>query len=392
MTIALVLGGGAPNLTLMAGAVAALDDAGVEFDIVSTSGAGMLIGLLYAAPKGGDRAAALKNTVNMGVHDAIYRFFPVNFKVFHKPGTLAQAYTKFWQLAADNREAIEGPVGDFRDQWLKMLSASPLFAPWAETWKQFLGKFSSPDDKNGDAQRFFDDWAALMLATFCPSDLSATSQGMCQPAPFVEQAVDFSKLKEFKGEFYMSAYCIESGEMEIFEKKEIMIEHFQAALAFPLIYAPFKMNGKTYLEGAAKDTLNFKGLLEYRKDRKDRLKVIDTIVVLDVLGMKELIAEPRSLYDAWVKSIIVPLTAIAEDDIKLFEQLHLENKVNLKKYFRGKKPKVVKIDFQKQISHNNWPNVLDWSYSNLSALYEAGYRAGSAAAAKLKDLNKDKTK
>ena len=84
-TIALVLGGGAPNLTLMAGAVAALDDAGVEFDVVSTSGAGMLIGLLYAAPKGGrgdikrDRAAALKNTVNMGVHDAIYRFFPVNF-------------------------------------------------------------------------------------------------------------------------------------------------------------------------------------------------------------------------------------------------------------------------------------------------------------------------
>jgi predicted acylesterase/phospholipase RssA len=397
MTIALVLGGGAPNLTLMAGAVAALDDAGVEFDIVSTSGAGMLIGLLYAAPKGSsgdikrDRAVALKNTVNMGVHDAIYRFFPVNFKVFHKPGTLAQAYTKFWQLAADNREAIEGPVGDFRDQWLEMLSsASPLFAPWAEAWKQFLGKVSSPDDKNRDAQRFFDDWAALMLATFCPSDLSATSQGVCQPAPFVEQAVDFSKLKEFKGEFYMSAYCIESGEMEIFEKKEITIEHFQAALAFPLIYAPFKMNGKTYLEGAAKDTLNFKGLLKHRNEhRKDHRKVIDTIVVLDVLGMKELIAEPRNLYDAWVKSIIVPLTAIAEDDIKLFEQLHLANIKNLKKYFDGKKPKLVKIDFQKQISHNNWPNVLDWSYSNLSALYEAGYRAGSTAA---KDLNKDKTK
>ena len=325
----------------------------------------------------------------MGVHDAIYRFFPMNFKVFHKPGTLAQAYTKFWQHAADNREAIEGPVGDFRDQWLKMLSASPLFAPWAEAWKQFLGKFSSPDDKNRDAQRFFDDWAALMLATFCPSDLSATSQGMCQPAPFVEQAVDFSKLKEFKGEFYMSAYCIESGEMEIFEKKEITIEHFQAALAFPLIYAPFKMNGKTYLEGAAKDTLNFKGLLEYRKGYP---KVIDTIVVLDVLGMKELIAEPRSLYDAWVKSIIVPLTAIAEDDIKLFEQLHLKKIDNRKKYFGGKKPNLIKIDFQKHISHNNWPNALDWSYSNLSALYEAGYRAGSAGAETLKDLNKDKTK
>ena len=390
MTIALVLGGGAPNLTLMAGAVAALDDAGVEFDVVSTSGAGMLIGLLYAAPKGMDRAAALKNTVNMGVHDAIYRLFPVNFKVFHKPGVLAQAYTKFWQTAANNREAIEGPVCVFRDQWVKMLSASPLFAPWAEAWKQFFGTFSSSDNRSGDAQRFFDDWAALMLATFCPTDLSAASQGMCQPAPFVEQAVDFSKLKEFKGDFYMSAYCIETGKMQIFEKEEITIEQFQAALAFPLIYAPFKMNGYTYLEGAAKDTLNFKGLLDKHKGR--RRPVIDTIVVLDVLGMKELVAEPRSLYDAWVKSIIVPLTAIAEDDIKLFEQLHLEKPKNRKKYFGGKKPNVVKIDFKKQISHNNWPNVLDWSYGNLSALYEAGYRAGSATAKTLKDLNKDKTK
>ena len=115
--------------------------------------------------------------------------------------------------------------------------------------------------------------------------------------------------------------------MEIFEKKEITIEQFQAALAFPLIYAPFKINGKTYLEGAAKDTLNFKGLLEKRKDDHP---VIDTIVVLDVLGMKELIAEPRGkAYDAWVKSIIVPLTAIAEDDIKLFERLGLENADNL---------------------------------------------------------------
>jgi len=88
----------------------------------------------------------------------------------------------------------------------------------------------------------------------------------------------------------------------------------------------------------------------------------------------------------------VPLTAIAEDDIKLFEQIHLTNMDNQKKYFSGKKPNLVKNDFHTQISHTHWPNVLDWSYSNLSALYEAGYRAGSEAAETLKDLNKDKTK
>ena len=110
MTIALVLGGGAPILTLMAGAVAALDDAGVKFDVVSTSGAGMLIGLLYAAPKGRDRAAALQNTVNMGVHDAIYRFFPVNFKVFHSPA----ARTAVHQVLADCSGQPQGDRGSGR--------------------------------------------------------------------------------------------------------------------------------------------------------------------------------------------------------------------------------------------------------------------------------------
>ncbi|XLM23236.1 hypothetical protein MKD33_18300, partial [Chromobacterium piscinae] len=34
----------------MAGALVALAEAGVEFDIVSASGAGAIVGLLYAAP------------------------------------------------------------------------------------------------------------------------------------------------------------------------------------------------------------------------------------------------------------------------------------------------------------------------------------------------------
>jgi len=148
MAVALVLGGGAPNLTLMAGAVAALDDEGVKFDIVSTTGAGMLIGLLYAAPRGMDRSAALKNTVNMGVHDAIYRFFPVNFKVFHKPGAFAQMYTKFWQIAVENRKAIESPIIDFQHDWLKTLSESPLCAPWALMWNQFLKQLQEPSHKS----------------------------------------------------------------------------------------------------------------------------------------------------------------------------------------------------------------------------------------------------
>lgn len=369
---ALVLGGGAPNLTLMAGALAALADAKVKFDVVSTSGAGMLIGLLYAAPKQGkSSSAALRETVNMGVHDLIYNLFPVNFKVFHKPGASAQAYTRFWQTMAQNRGEMAQLCTQWMDTALDLALPGSALAPVRQTWKQLLNAFPAATAASEDTQRLFDDWSALVLATICPTDLSSSSMGMCQPAPFIEQAVDFSRLKDFPGEFYLSAYCIERQEMDIFHKHEIDLEHFQAALAFPLIYAPFKLNGETYLEGAAKDTLNFKGLLEYRKDKKHH--PLDTIVVCDVLGIEQLIGEPRSLYDAWVKSIIVPLVAIAKDDIKLFRHMHHPK---VRQAGGRSAPKLLTIDFKAHIPKEHWPNVLDWSYSNLDTLFKVGYRAG----------------
>ena len=42
-------GGGAPNPGLMAGALVAFLEKGVEFDVISASGAGALMGLLYTA-------------------------------------------------------------------------------------------------------------------------------------------------------------------------------------------------------------------------------------------------------------------------------------------------------------------------------------------------------
>lgn len=83
-TKALVLGGGAPNATLMAGAVCAFHRHGVRFDLISSAGAGALIGLLAVAPKNQTPEEALRRTVNYGVDDLIYSFVPVNYKVFQK--------------------------------------------------------------------------------------------------------------------------------------------------------------------------------------------------------------------------------------------------------------------------------------------------------------------
>ena len=331
MAVGLVLGGGAPNLPLMSGALLALDDAGIEFEVVSTTGAGMLIGLMYAAPKHGTRQETLQATREMGVHDSIYNVFPVNYKIFHKAGPMAEAYTKFHQ------------------QWLAMMP------------------------RENEAQRFISDMTQFWMATFCPSDMSPKQNGLCQPPPWIDLVVDFDKLRDFKGEFLMSAYCIEDEKEQSFNKSEITSDHFKAALAMPLIYSPYKMDGKTYLEGSAFNTLQFS------PGKVMSANLIDTVIYFDVLGQRKLIAEPTSIYDAWVHSIINPLTRIAEMDSENYTNhgAKLEN------------VDVLRMPFRDNITEEQWPKVLDWSYSNMSTLFDVGYKTGKDFAEKhKKTLNK----
>ncbi|WP_114155122.1 patatin-like phospholipase family protein [Chromobacterium haemolyticum] len=325
-SIALVLGGGAPNATLMAGALVALMEAGVEFDIISTSGAGAIVGLLYAAPRKGSPLDNLRRLADLGVSDPIYRLLPINYKVFNKPGPAA-------------------------DLWRSWQSQNPL-----------LQSIQQQADQ-GPWQRLLADWTSLLLATLCPSDLGPNSQGLCAHVPFIEEIVDFDRLKTIAPQFYLNAYNITRGEMRCWDKSEIGHDHFLAALSFPFIYPPYPLADGDYIEGAAIDTLNFKQLFHDHPH-------IDYTLVFDVLGSDRLLHPPRGLYDAWVQSIITPLTEIARDDLKLFEALH--NKDD-----QGRpRTEVLKIQFDKLIDPKRRAEELDWSHSNLSQLYEIGYQAG----------------
>lgn len=343
MANALLLGGGAPTLTLQSGALAAFHEHGARFHAVSTAGAGMVVGLLYAAPKHGDVRKALEDTREMGVDDLLYGLLPVNFKVFFKPGIAAA----MWR---DGLKALPRP--------------SPADNPFA---------------------RFWTDWWALAFSAMTPSDLNPWSLGLCDHAPWIDEIVDFDRLRDdFAGEFYMNAYCIEDRKMRIFRKDEIGAEHFRAALAFPLIYPPYEMDGKTYIEGSALDTLCFRGLLEYREERlkaeqrgeRDRALAVheplEHVVVFDVLSSDRIIRKPKDLYDAWIQSIMIPLVEIAKDDIEIFE--HKYNRDHGERKGWGLHLHKLKFD----IPEAQWPHVLDWSYSNLKTLYDVGYAAGDA--------------
>lgn len=325
---ALLISGGAPNASLVAGALAAFHEHGIAFDVISTAGAGALLGLMYCAPKNGDPITTLAGVCDMGVADPIYESFPVNYKVFNKPGTLADLYRQALGLNPFIQRLMDWPANDPFSQFVK-------------------------------------DGARLALASACPSDLSPVSLGLCAHVPFAAGIIDFAAVPNIRPEFYVNAFDLRARVMRNFGKRELNARHLQAALSFPFIYPPTELDGGLYIEGAALDCLNFKGLLE-------RAPELEEIVIFDILGAERLLRAPRDLYDAWVMSILTPLIEIARDDLKIFEASHLHKYPKLHRPYR--------VPLVEKIPDADLPDVFDWSRSNLLRLYDIGYEAGAAAA------------
>jgi len=340
--IALILGGGSPHMTLMAGALLAFDEAGLKFDVISTSGAGALIGLLYTAPKNKTPRQALKATVDFGVSDSIYKVLPVNYKAFFKKGRVADLYRAMWR-------------------------------------KNPLVQAIISQQGRGPVERWLSDWLQLVLALWCPTDLNPLSKGVCAPVPFIDELVDFEALKRgdhFDGDFYINAYNVTRERLENWGKDEIDKEHFLASLSFPFIYDPTTIDGDLFYEGAAVDCLNFNFLVGKDAKHPD----IGTLVVFDIIGNDRLLHKPRNLWDAWGQQIIYPLVEVARDDLKIFESCY-----NIKKDHRGRvildkngqtQPdrKVIRVNFE--VPANCWPEALDWSCKNVNQMFEIGQAAG----------------
>ncbi|MGH9615023.1 MAG: patatin-like phospholipase family protein, partial [Bryobacteraceae bacterium] len=285
----LVLGGGAPNLTLMSGALLALHDHGLTFDVISMSGAGAVVGLSYLAPKGLTPAEALRNTINFGVSDAIYSILPINYKVFFKSGPLADA---------------------FRDAWRKLPSV----------------QYAERQYGMNAAEKLEADLLLLAGSMMTPSDLNFFDRGICAHVPFIEDVVDFSRLKEIVSpRTFLNAYRIDTREIVEFEGPEIDVRHFRAAFAFPYLYAPYEIDGGLYYEGAEFTGLNLIRLavdpryLHIPYVRNHPSDDAYRFIIFDVLGT-DVIHPARNLIDAYSQSVIFPSVGNAEKEISIFKE------------------------------------------------------------------------
>jgi predicted acylesterase/phospholipase RssA len=366
----LVLGGGAPNLTLMSGALLALHDRGLTFDVVSMSGAGAVVGLSYLAPKGLTPAQALRNTINFGVSDAIYSLLPINYKVFFKSGPLAEAFRNYWRRF---------PPVQYAEHQYGMSPAEKLEA----------------------------DLLLLAGSMMTPSELNFFDQGIVAHVPFIEDIVDFEKLRRLVSpRRFLNAYRIDTQEVVEFEGPEIDVRHFRAAFSFPFLYAPYEIDGGLYYEGAEFTGLNLIRLavdphylhIPYVPDHPsdDAYRFI----IFDVLGTN-VIHPARDLVDAYGQSIIFPSVGNAEKELSIFkewvrtgdkhfippDEWELRAKFDLAeeklratlgaaarsmKMVPDVKPYVVGFP----VPPEEQPYILDWSRSNLERLFDIGYESG----------------
>ncbi len=387
---ALMLGGGAPNFPLMAGALLAFDQAGVKFDLISMTGAGSVLGLIYLSPKGLTRKEALENAVNYGIADAIYAMLPINYKMFQKSGYRA-------------------------DRFRAACDANP-----------YLQRIMNQYGMN-DADKLRSDAVQFLLAMMCPTDLNLYSTGLCAHAPFIEHVVDFAKLKDQPIDCVLNAYCIEDKKVREWRKDVIDEHHFRASLSFPFIYPPYRVDGKHYFEGAAYEALNLGGIgmdedpnsLGLFPDNDDdpthQHAHLDRIIVFNIMT-RDLIKRPGNLWDAYGQSIILPLVANAQNEekfIRIWQQYghlfgplkHVDlrhpsaadkmlidavqlllDRVNAQPEAQGTQPitvemlreklppKIYDVGFDIPASHQ--AQTLEWKRSNLDFLFKLGVQTG----------------
>lgn len=381
---ALFLGGGAPNFTLMSGALLALHRAGIRFDIVSMAGAGAVVGLMYLVPKDMTQEQMLENTVNFGISDEIYRCLPVNFKAFAKWGPSADAFNRYWFSLPAVQQAAH------------------------QYGKNPLEKLQS-------------DFLLMLGAMMCPSDLNPAAKGLAEHPVFIDSLIDFEKLKTLPQDIELNAFRLRDQTIVDFTKDQITPDHLRACLSFPFIYAPYKIGDEYYYEGAAFQCIN-PSLVPPDQ--------IDEFIVLQPMTTNQ-IRNPRSLWDSYSQSVMMPVAALAQygtDAVEDLSETTLGEAVDelckspegrkslksllapnvtfdmlsaqLKGGFKGvvesraakpgkdgrPKPIPLSLFFPKvkhkwfeakfDIAEDRLPNVFDWSRSNLEYLFDLGYVTG----------------
>jgi NTE family protein len=324
--VGIVLSGTAPAMTLMSGAMLAFDEMGVDFEVISTTGAGALIGMLYLAPRGASRTKALEELPNLFMSDWLYKVCPINVKIFHKYGALAQ---KFYSL----RKSLPQIDVDAKDP-----------APF---------------------KRLVNDWLHVWATALTPPSLETSSKAFMSHVPLVEELVDFAKLEASQTRFYVNTFSLWTKRLRYFDNQGnkpgvglVNTDIYNAVQAMFMLFEPVRIPGDLLTTGATRDPTALQAIWTHERGLK---RVLTLDPVSDAAWRM-----PRGANDAFQLMLMNPVAALQELTLALyavFEESLSESRLQL--------PRLDHIPVE--IPPSEQATMWQWTHGNALKLQQIGY-------------------
>jgi len=370
---AIALAGGGPAAGLHIGALAALEDADIEFDVFALSCIGAWVGIVYNTRSRPDRA---KQTLQFfDTHcfrgDRSYEWFPINRGFATDGHALWQAWANFPFSPERDWSSLVLPL----DIYKSLLNSTALFAdPTRWTNQEFNYWLLNDVLAVNPLTRY-------LTSMIYKSEINGLSKIFYEDSPILKEVFrDGCLYGKDMPEVYHNAWRLptkdEPGKMQIFHNRrksskvaketylKITPESLCACSALPYIEESVFIDPDEYTEGALVDTVNFKNLLQDHPD-------LDEVWINRIVDDSQ-VKSPRSLGGALANLPMQFAAEVGENDVKLFRQ-HLINQSRMR-------PRVVEIPI-----HPETAVTFEWQRSNLMQ----GFHEGRAAVETLLKADKE---
>lgn len=352
---AIALSGGGPPVGLQVGALKALDENGIEFDVFTTDCIGSWTACIFNSHPKAERFEMMKKFYSACfVPDDIFEGFSVPINIF---------VTDYFK--------------DFAIYWQKLFdyhTYQGLFLPQRifEYMLEYINPFNFPNNSVDLSLMFtkamsLNPFVRLMFKLYYQNRKTGRSWLLGPDnygEDFVGRYIDFNRLMIAKTMIYLNAFNLTQGKINLFVNRQhhplydpISLRVLKANSSILGYLENWDIDGQSYCEGAVADAVNFKDLLRNHPD-------LNEVWVIDILNYKE-IKPPQNQLEADLLAVELPFSTIAHDDIELFAY-------HLKEAGLDKKIKLVKIN----LSYKD----LDffWKQSTLEKGIQMGYQGALA--------------
>jgi predicted acylesterase/phospholipase RssA len=375
---AIALAGGGPAAGLHIGALAELEDAGIEFDVFALSCIGAWVGIVYNTRKRPNRAEQTLEFFDKHCFrdDQSYEWFPINRGFATDSQALMQAWAKFPLSPKLDWSSLVLPL----DICKSLLNSTALFANPMRWTDQAFNYWVLNDVLATNP------FTRYLISMLFNSEINGLSKIYYKDSPVLKEVFkDQCLYGADMPDIYHNAWRLprqlptkkEPGKMQIFHNRgktsldeeepdaylKITPESLCACSALPYIEESIFIEPYEYTEGALVDTVNFKNLLQDHQD-------LDEVWVNRIVDESQ-VKSPGSLAGALANLPMQFAAEVGENDVKLFRQ-HLLNQSHMR-------PRVVEIPIDPE-THVTF----EWKHSNLMQ----GFREGRAAVKRL--LKSDK--